>query len=107
MKKLGIKNALINYLAGKGPMPLYYLQVGVGAKNYTSHEVIQMRGKALGLLKEGETTIPEATLDKETKKLFCHMPGDFNAIQRSYKSFWWREYVDYARKWNRHFPIKY
>lgn len=75
------KEALINYLAGKGPMPLYYLQVGVGAKNYTSHEVIQMRGKALGLLKEGETTIPEARLDKETKGLFCHMPGDGKAMR--------------------------
>ena len=40
-----------------------------------------MRGKALGLLKEGETTIPEARLDKETKGLFCHMPGDGKAMR--------------------------
>ena len=75
------QEGLINYLAGKGPMPLYYLQVGVGAKNYTSHEVIQMRGKALGLLKDDETTIPESRLDKDTKGLFCHMPGDGKAMR--------------------------
>ncbi len=75
------QESLINYLAGKGPMPLYYLQVGVGAKNYTSHEIIQMRGKALGLLKEGETTIPEARLDKETKCLFSHFPSEAKAMR--------------------------
>ena len=75
------QEALVNYLAGNGPMPLYYLQVGVGAKNYTSHEVIQMRGKALGLLKDGETSIPESRLDKDTKGLFCHMPGDGKAMR--------------------------
>mgnify|MGYP001160835809 FL=1 len=72
---------LINYLAGKGPMPLYYLQMGVGAKNYTSHEIIQMRGKALDLLKGDETTIPEARLDKTTKGLFCHFASDGKAMR--------------------------
>ena len=75
------QESLINYLAGKGPMPLYYLQVGVGAKNYTSHEVIQMRAKALGLLKEGETEIPESRLDKATKGLFCHFASDGKAMR--------------------------
>ncbi len=75
------REELINYLSGNGPMPLYYLQVGVGAKNYTSHEVIQMRAKALGLTKEDGVLIPEAKLDKETKCLFSHFPGDGKAMR--------------------------
>ena len=93
------KEATINYLSGNGPMPLYYLQVGVGAKNYTSHEVIQMRAEALGYTKEGKVVIPESKLDPSTKTLFCHMPGDGKAMRgliniSNGQNIWSEDYKD-------------